>query len=172
MNSQILMSIKPIYSDRIFNGQKRWELRRQPLRVKVGDIIFVYASSPTQAVVGAFTVSSVISKPVHELWTEHHQELGIEREDYFAYFDGTDTAYAIQVGSTTRIEPITLADLRSNHSQFRPPQSYMYWSNKMRAALSLTALQQVYACTSRIELQCRLRFQYPIIRPSLGCAGA
>lgn len=166
------MSIKPLYSNLILDGEKLWELRRQPLKVKSGDMIFVYASSPVQAVIGAFTILSVISRPVAELWNVYHEDLGIGKRDYFAYFEGATTAYAIRVGPSTRIEPITLDDLRSKNPRFRPPQSYMYWPKRMNSLLSISAIRQIQVSTTRIELQRRLRFQYPIMYPMVGCAKA
>jgi predicted transcriptional regulator len=166
------MSIKPTYSDLIFDGQKRWELRRQPVKLKTADIVLVYASSPTRALVGAFTVLGVVVKPVEELWDEYHEELGITRKEYLAYFEGASTAYAIQVGPTERIVPITLSDLCSIYSKFRPPQSYMYWPMKMDWLLPGCAFKAIYNCTSRIELQRCFRFQYPIMKEVATCRRA
>ena len=73
----LIMSIKPRYSQRIFAREKRFELRRTPLRLENGDLVIVYASAPVKAVVGAFTVEGVARGGVRRLWGELGQDFGI-----------------------------------------------------------------------------------------------
>lgn len=124
----ILMSIKPTFSDRIFSGKKRFELRRTAVRLAEGDIVIVYASSPVKAIVGAFTVSDVKWGAVRQMWTHHGTEFGVSHDEYTSYFDGTDMVYAIEVGDRITIEPLSLDVLRHRYEGFRPPQSFMYWA--------------------------------------------
>ena len=56
----VLLSIKPKYADKIFNGTKTVELRRICPKVTEGDLILVYVSSPVKALVGEFEVKKIV----------------------------------------------------------------------------------------------------------------
>lgn len=127
----LLMSIKPRFSDLIFSGEKRYELRRRSGRLEAGDLVVVYASSPVKAVVGVFKVGGVASGPVEALWDEFGDEFGVQRNEYVAYFDGLREANAIQVEQPVEVKPVPLSELRERNHRFRPPQSYMYWNENL-----------------------------------------
>ena len=66
MKNAVLMSIRPQYATKIFDGIKTVELRRvKPKFLAEGDLIFVYVSSPVKSLVGAFTVSSITEKSLN-----------------------------------------------------------------------------------------------------------
>lgn len=123
----VLMSIKPRHSRRIFEGTKRFELRRMAVRFDPGDIIVVYESHPTKAIVGAFAVAKVHRGTVEQLWERIGEGFGVSLEGYRSYFKGAQTAHAIEVGRRVAIDPVPLVKLRERHAGFRPPQSYMFW---------------------------------------------
>ena len=131
MVKTVLMSIKPAYARRIFDGTKRFELRRAPIKLAPGDRVIVYESAPTKAVVGSFLVVDVLREGPLVLWRRHRKEFGIARDDFFAYFEGKETAHAIQVGAPQRVEPVPLDTLKERIAGFRPPQSYMHWHHSL-----------------------------------------
>src|SRR5271157_5356318 len=95
-NNAILMSVKPSYAEKIFNRTKTVELRRiKPKFLQEGDLILVYVSSPVKALTGAFTVSSVMEKSLLNLWRSVKDYAGIERKEFFDYFQGVETGSAI-----------------------------------------------------------------------------
>ena len=51
----ILLSIKPEYANKIFDGQKHYEYRKRIPKKEVSKIV-VYSSAPEQAVIGEFEV--------------------------------------------------------------------------------------------------------------------
>jgi predicted transcriptional regulator len=63
------------------------------------------------------------------MWKLCGKSLGVSLDEYMAYYDGTDTAYAIQIGRLVPIAPIPLASVRVRHQGFHPPRSYMYWKH-------------------------------------------
>lgn len=75
--STILLSIKPEYSNRIFNGTKKYEFRKH-LAKKDVDKIIVYSSSPEQRVIGEVNVIETLSMKPSPLW-----ELTKKRCRYF-----------------------------------------------------------------------------------------
>lgn len=141
----VLMSIRPKFSRRIFDGDKRFELRRTPVRLEPGDIVVVYESAPSKAVVGAFTVNKVRRGEVQGLWREYGPHFGVSHEEYRSYFDGTDEGHAIEVGKVIEVDPVPLEELRERVSGFRPPQSYMFWTEALEGLLGGSAAQAIRA---------------------------
>src|SRR5438128_2717444 len=124
MRRFFLLSIKPEYSDRIFSGEKKFELRKRRLGIRRGDIVVVYTSSPTRALTGAFMAMGELELPVEIMWARHRAQLGIERGAFDEYFDGSESAVAIPIGKAVRIPAIPLPDLRRFRPGFTPPQSF------------------------------------------------
>ena len=62
-----LMSIHPEYANAILAGRKTVEFRKRPIGDDVTHVI-VYATAPTGAVVGAFTVTGQDTTSLTRLW--------------------------------------------------------------------------------------------------------
>lgn len=121
--ADILLSIHPVYTDRIFDGSKRYEYRKR-LPSQTVERVVIYSSSPVCRIVGEFTVSEVVSKSTEELWQETRYVAGIHRVDFFNYFTGRDVAHAFKIGEVTRYsEPV---DPRAVGPYFAAPQSFVY----------------------------------------------
>lgn len=127
-NTAILMSIRPEYAEKIFNGIKKVELRRvKPKNLETGDLVFVYVSSPVKSLMGAFSVLSVVEKSTARLWKEVRTSAGIERKVFFDYFQGLDKGVAIFIKNVWLLpKPIHLSDLQKEVKGFYPPQSFRY----------------------------------------------
>ena len=118
----ILLSINPEYSERILQGVKKYEYRRQIAKKNV-DRILIYSTAPEMKIVGSVEVKGVLAKSPEILWNETKSEAGICREKFFRYFNGKETAYAYQLGKVCQFNPPkTLADYQVSV----PPQSFMY----------------------------------------------
>ena len=128
-NFALLLSIKWSYASLIFDGSKRFELRRTRPRVLPGAPVWVYAPSPHKMMVGGFTVQQVIAKPPTKLWRLVGAESGISKSEFMDYFEGASTAYAIEVENVWQLEsPISLDILRRRMPLFHPPQVFRYLS--------------------------------------------
>ena len=127
-NNAILMSIRPQYADKIFGGTKTVELRRiKPKLLHEDVLVFVYVSSPVKSLVGAFSVASVMEKPLLALWKNVKGYAGISRSDFFSYFQGLDRGVAIFIKNIWLLpKPIHLSDLKKQEDRFYPPQSFRY----------------------------------------------
>jgi len=136
-----LMSIRPEYSARIFAGTKTFELRRRPVRIAAGDVVLVYETSPTRAVVGAFRVKGVRAASPSAIWRELFASLGVARPAYDAYFTGAAGAWAIEVDRVVRVQPVSLERVRSKLDGFVPPQSYLRLAPDRLARLPATVRQ-------------------------------
>ena len=92
-----------------------------------GQLVVLYASSPSCAVVGVFRIGRLLSLPVPEFWRRYSQSVGVDRESFDDYFDGATFAIGLEVAESWRIRnPPSLQDLRTTISGFRPPQSFRY----------------------------------------------
>lgn len=129
MPRALLLSIRPKYAEKIFNGTKTIELRRVRPRLSAGDLVFVYASSPVKALLGGFEVACVVAGPPSELWDKVKSEAGVNRCEFNDYFKGARQGFGIVLRKAWPLDkPIKLEKLRSRKTNFRPPQSYHYFS--------------------------------------------
>jgi len=125
----LLLSIRPKYASKVFDGTKTVELRRVRPRIEPGDVALVYVSSPVKALLGAFEVARVeVASPV-KLWSLVESKAGVTLAEYEAYFKGAKEAYAIFLERAWKLDrPLLLERLRRRRTGFRPPQSYHYLS--------------------------------------------
>src|SRR4051812_41820648 len=124
----LLLSIHPRFAEAIFSGKKAVELRTRKPRVRTGDLVFVYVSSPTKALLGAFEVKKVTDRSPAAIWKHWKSRTGLTKKEFDIYFKCRKNAFAIEVGRKWRIKkPVPLAKLRRKKADFRPPQAYHYW---------------------------------------------
>ncbi|MCM2505500.1 helix-turn-helix domain-containing protein [Aureimonas altamirensis] len=132
----VVISIKPIYSEKILAGQKTVELRRRfPVSAPNGVIAYIYSSSPVKAIVGTVAIRDVLRLPIEQIWAEFESTAFIERPHFEKYFEGLAHGYALlfdEVRSFSR--PLPLHELRQNFG-FEPPQSFLYVKRDLRRAL-------------------------------------
>ncbi len=132
----VVLSIKPVYSEKILAGQKTVELRRRfPVSAPNGTLAYIYSSSPVKAMVGTASIRDVLKLPVEQIWSEFESTAFIERPLFDKYFDGLDHGYALvfdDVRSFSR--PFPLNELREKFG-FEPPQSFLYAKRDLRKAI-------------------------------------
>jgi predicted transcriptional regulator len=126
-NRQLLLSVKPRYSQLILSGRKTVELRRTRPRVDIPTEALIYASSPTRALVGRCRVETVVALPLQEMWALHGPASAITLEDFDRYFSGASLAYGLFLTDVAALpEHVDLRELRANWAGFQPPQSFRY----------------------------------------------
>lgn len=125
---KVLLSIKPKYANSILNGSKRFEFRKKIFKKQDVKSVVLYATQPVGKVVGEFKVKSVLKASPQELWQQTNKHAGISKKDYYSYFAGCATAYAIVISNPKEYRcMLDLDDLKDVVS--RPPQSFMYLRN-------------------------------------------
>jgi predicted transcriptional regulator len=131
-HNAILMSIRPKYANKIFDGTKTVELRRiKPKTLDSGDLILVYVSSPIKSLVGAFRVARVVEKPLPSLWKAVKDHAGVSYKEFLRYYEGVQLGVAIFIKDVWILpKPIHLSDLQKEESGFYPPQNFQYTSIK------------------------------------------
>lgn len=123
----ILMSIKPKYAAQIIRGSKTIELRRVAPNLNKSTVILIYESAPVKAITGYAFISGITKSSPSETWAQYAGETQISKPEFDEYYQGADQAFAIHLKEAARLlEPISLADLRSEQILSNPPQSYCY----------------------------------------------
>lgn len=121
---KVLLSIKPEYAFKIFEGEKKFEFRKIIFKNPHVKTIVVYASSPIQQVIGEFEIDDIVSLEPKKLWEKTKEFSGISKEFFFAYFAERSIGHAIKIKKTRKYKrPLTLKD---NFNNILPPQSYLY----------------------------------------------
>lgn len=118
---KILLPIKPEYVNRIISGEKRVEYRKKI--VSDVNVILIYVTVPVQRIVGEFRVGGIMSGTPDELWNNTHTIGGINKKDFYTYFQRCDKAHAYIISQLKIYDnPLCLSDLGLK----RAPQNYQY----------------------------------------------
>jgi predicted transcriptional regulator len=117
-----LLSIKPEYAERIFDGSKKFEYRRLIFKQPVQRVI-VYASSPIRKVIGEFEIDCILHDSIAALWNSTKEMSGVGKKFFESYFAGKETGYAIQIKNATRY---TRPQCLMKSFGVSPPQSFTY----------------------------------------------
>lgn len=126
----LFLAIKPEFAKKIIDKEKTIELRKQRPNVHIGDYVIIYASSPIKSVLGYGKVKSIIVCTPEEMWKFHKKQLGIDKLRFYAYYDGHGKSVGIEIERIKSISALTLKELQSIDSTFRPPQGFRYVSNE------------------------------------------
>ena len=120
---KVVLSIKPEFAEKIFDGTKQFEYRRVRWKNKVTCVI-VYASHPVQRVIGEFRILTIIHANLESLWSKTHEQSGITKEQFDKYFKGLKNGFAIQV-----LDYVKYDESKSLQCDFnmKPPQSFAYY---------------------------------------------
>jgi predicted transcriptional regulator/DNA-binding XRE family transcriptional regulator len=132
----VVLSIRPQYSDKIIRGEKTVELRRRfPISAPRGTIAYLYSTSPVQAMVGWAEIAGVVKASVSTIWRNYAKPAAIKRTDFDAYFGKLKEGYALKLSNVHPFaRKMTLSELRERFG-FKPPQSFLYATPTLRSAL-------------------------------------
>jgi predicted transcriptional regulator len=121
---KVLLSIKPEYAIKIFNGTKGYEYRKSIFRNDNVDRIVIYATKPIGKVIGEFEIENIIKDSPRNIWKKTKEKSGISWTFFSQYFVGKKTAFAIKVRNPIMYE--TPIDIDKVSNSCMPPQSYQY----------------------------------------------
>ena len=130
MSESALISIKPVYADAIFSGQKTVELRRRIPSLPLGTRLWVYATLPRGMVMGTAIVSAILRGTPSEIWAACGGQAGVDKETFDSYFDGAPEALGIALSDVVERGPIAFSRLKEIKQNFHPPQVLMRLSKE------------------------------------------
>ena len=118
------MAIKHEFAEKIFNGTKKVEFRRNIFKSERITNVVVYASFPIKKIIGEFEIEEVLSGSPDHLWRATSENAGISKSYFDQYFANKDTGYAIRIKSFQRyLNPLCL---QSDFKILHLPQSFQY----------------------------------------------
>ena len=119
---KVLLSIKPEFAEKIFDGSKQFEFRRTIFKEPVKTVL-VYASSPTQLVIGEFEIERILSDTPENLWRQTKDFAGIDEHYFHQYFADKAIGHAIKIKKTRKYrKPLCIRE----DLNLSPPQSFLY----------------------------------------------
>ena len=119
----VLLSIKPEFSRKIFEGTKKYEFRKRIFKNQNISKIIVYETAPTHKIVGEFEIEEIFNDSITALWERTKDSAGISNSYFLEYFSQVSTGYAIKIKSTFLYdEPVSIFEKYN----MTPPQSFVY----------------------------------------------
>lgn len=120
---RVLLSIKPEYAFKIFNGSKKYEFRKVIFKNPNVRTVVVYASWPVKQVIGEFDIDGILSLEPDQIWDKTKKFSGISEEFFYEYFKNRNVAHAIKIREARLYDqPLGI----SENFNVIPPQSYVY----------------------------------------------
>ena len=120
---KVLLSIKPEFASKIFDGSKKYEYRRTIFKRGEVATVVVYASNPIRRVIGEFEVGEILHEEPANLWQKTYNHAGITKQQFMEYFLNRNKGYAIGIKQPRKYEtPLSLDEFMLSW----PPQSFTY----------------------------------------------
>lgn len=119
---KILISIKPEYVEKIFNGTKKYEYRTKLAKRDV-DKLVVYCTAPVKKVIGEVDVIEMLTEKPDILWKKTKTFSGISKERYEKYFKKHKEANAYALSNP---KPFKKPKSLTEYGIESAPQSFYY----------------------------------------------
>ncbi|MEA2049605.1 MAG: hypothetical protein U9O56_02575 [Campylobacterota bacterium] len=124
---KVMLSIKPQFVEKIFNGDKKFEYRKVIFKNKDIKTVVVYSTMPVGKIIGEFDIDNILEGHPSTLWDKTKEFSGVNSEFYHDYFLGRKKGFAIEIKSLNKYDtPICPYDKYEN---FTAPQSFKYINN-------------------------------------------
>ena len=120
---KVVLSIKPEFANKIFDGSKRFEFRKAIFKNENIKSVLVYSSSPVQKVIGEFQIEQILKHDLETLWNLTKEFSGITESYFYEYFADRQQGFAIQIKKKTKFKKPKC--LREDYN-LTPPQSFAY----------------------------------------------
>lgn len=121
---KVVLSIKPEFAFKIFDGTKKFEFRKAIFKNTKIKTVIVYASSPVQQVIGEFDIERIINKDIDSLWKMTQDFSGITEDYFYQYFANRTDGFAIQIKKARKYRQPKC--LKADYNLV-PPQSFAYY---------------------------------------------
>jgi len=126
LGSDVLLSLKPKYAERLLAGAKLVEIRKRFSKKWLGRRAVLYASQPQGALVGEATIHSITRGRPADIWSCFETSIGGSWEEFKGYIASADEVSAIQLSDIRPFRaPVPLDQVEYLlQEDLRPPQSY------------------------------------------------
>lgn len=125
MNDYVLISIKTEHANKIFSGQKKYELRRKSIGEKnLNRRIYVYSSKDDKVIIGYIIINRILEGNLDYILNVTGYASNAGAKDYF---DNLKTCFALEIKEYYKFSvPITLDEIRKYDNTFTAPQFFKY----------------------------------------------
>jgi predicted transcriptional regulator len=126
LSSDLILSLRPQYAEKIFKKQKTVEIRKSFSEKWVGKRAVVYASHPSSSLLGEVRVGSVSQGDPGVIWEKFGACVGCSLPEYAEYVGRATAVWAIQLEEARPYKtPLGIAHVSHLIKRdLRPPQSY------------------------------------------------
>lgn len=133
-DKNIILSIRPIFAEKILSGEKKYEYRKRLCAKKVSKI-YIYETAPVKKITGEVEVIKKLKMKKEKLWKQTQKSSGISKEFYGKYFEKQEYACAYELGESKKYsDPVTLESIGVNYI----PQSFAYYDGIITSTSSDT----------------------------------
>ena len=124
--NQIILSIKPQFSNEIYNGNKTLELRKRiGKNFIINNKIYIYSSSPEKKITGHAVIKKIDKMTTLQIKHNVIELACIKESDFDEYYNGHEYGFVIWLKDIVKYKrPLALNELRK--VGFSPPQSFCY----------------------------------------------
>ncbi|WDZ51564.1 ASCH domain-containing protein [Acinetobacter vivianii] len=122
----IVLSIKPQFTNLILDGSKTIEMRTKIGKNFInGATIIIYSSNPIKAIVATAKINKIQILKKNEITEEHLKKICISEQYFNDYMQEKENCYLIELKHVKKLgTPLHLKDLRK--LGFTAPQSFCY----------------------------------------------
>lgn len=139
-SEHILISLAPRHAKNIFDGIKHIELRRRPMKVEPGTIVWIYVTLPVGVLMGRAKIAALHTASPSSLWRKFGPVSGLARNEFLGYLDGLAEGVVLVLEDVKALrEPLSLEALRAIAEGFNPPQFFIRIDEEHPFFPSLTA---------------------------------
>jgi predicted transcriptional regulator len=127
-SNRLLISMRPDYAERVFEGKKQVEIRRKFSEKWIGSKMVVYGTQPLAALMGEVTVLGVTSGSPGLIWERFGGRTGCSHEEFAEYVGDAPHVYAIELnGAKPYLCPLNTYEIAEmiDVDELRPPQSFL-----------------------------------------------
>lgn len=96
-HESILISINPVWIEKILSNKKKIELRRRPPKLTHPTLAVLYATAPISSIVGTCIFSEIISDSIENFWKNSGAFTGCTKGEFLKYFSGCKRATGLVI---------------------------------------------------------------------------
>lgn len=139
-SEHILISLAPRHAKNIFDGVKHIELRRRPMNVEPGTIVWIYVTLPVGVLMGRAKIAALHTASPSSLWRRFGSVSGLARNEFLGYLEGLAQGVVLVLEDVKTLrEPLSLEALQDIAEGFNPPQFFIRIDDEHPFFASLTA---------------------------------
>ncbi|RLJ22199.1 hypothetical protein DJ030_02125 [bacterium endosymbiont of Escarpia laminata] len=136
--TEIIISIKPNFVEKILCGEKTVELRTRRANLQPGTQMWIYSTLPRGEICARASVEYVHTDKPDTIWERYSDQIAIHEDEFWAYVGQRESVSVIKMSKIDPIDSgVSLKRMQNLVEGFTPPQFFMHLKscNPIRALL-------------------------------------